>query len=169
MVGTAMAKRDCAGILSQFGNNKSNLLPILQQVQDELGYISEKAVEDISKFLRISENEIFGVASFYKHFKFVEMGKCSVKVCMGTACHVRGSRNILDEFKRRLTIEPGQTTSDKLFSLETVNCLGACALGPIAVVDGDYHGQLKVKAVEQLIEKVKSEHLEEGCAGNEQQ
>ncbi len=164
-----MANRDCAVILSQFGNNKRNLLPILQQVQDELGYISEKAVEDISKFLKISENEIFGVASFYKHFKFVETGKCSVKVCMGTACHVRGSLNILDEFRRRLNIEPGETTSDKLFSLETVNCLGACALGPIAVLDGDYHGQLKVKAIEQLIEKVKSEQLEEGCAGNEQQ
>ncbi len=169
MVGTAMTNRDCTVILSQFGNNKRNLLPILQQIQDELGYISEKAVEDISKFLKISENEIFGVASFYKHFKFAEMGKCSVKVCMGTACHVRGSLNILDEFKRRLKIEPGQTTPDKLFSLETVNCLGACALGPIAVLDGDYHGQLKVKAIEQLIEKVRSDHLEEGCAGNEQQ
>jgi NADH:ubiquinone oxidoreductase subunit E len=169
MVGTAMAKRDCAVILSQFANNKRNLLPILQQVQDELGYIPEKAVEDISKFLKISENEIFGVASFYKHFKFVETGKCSVKVCMGTACHVRGSVNILDEFRRRLSIEPGQTTPDKLFSLETVNCLGACALGPIAVLDGDYHGQLKVKAIEQLVEKVRSEHSEEGCAGNEQQ
>ena len=78
-----MAKRDCAVILSQFGNNKRNLLPILQQVQDELGYISEKAVEDISKFLKISENEIFGVASFYKHFKFVETGKCYRKGLYG--------------------------------------------------------------------------------------
>ena len=169
MVGTVMEQKNCDAILSQFGNDKRNLLPILQQVQDELGYISEKAVEDISRCLRISENEIFGVASFYKHFKFAETGKCTVKVCMGTACHVRGALNILDEFKRKLGIEPGQTTSDRLFSLETVNCLGACALGPIAVLDGDYHGQMKVKAVEPLIKKVKSENLEEGCAGNEQQ
>ena len=163
-----MAKRDCAGILSQFGNNKRNLLPILQQVQDEFGYISEEAVEDISKFLKISENEIFGVASFYKHFKFVETGKCTVKVCTGTACHVRGSVNILDEFRRKLGIEPDETTPDKLFTLERVNCLGACALGPVVVCDTDYHGKMKINAVEELIEKVRSENLEEGCVAHEE-
>lgn len=163
-----MANRDCAVILSQFGNNKRNLLPILQQVQDEVGYISEKAVEDISKFLRISENEIFGVASFYKHFKFVETGKCTIKVCMGTACHVRGSLNILDEFRRRLGIEPDETTQDKLFTLERVNCLGACALGPVVVRDTDYHGKMKINAVEELIEEVRSENSQEGCTAYEE-
>lgn len=115
----------------------------------------------MSRFLRISENQIFGVASFYSQFKFVEPGKCTIKVCMGTACHVRGSQNILDEFKRWLHIEPGETTDDKLFTLETVNCLGACALGPIVVFEGDYYGQMRIKKVEELIQKYRSENARE--------
>lgn len=162
-----MEQKNSDAIFSKFGNNKRNLLPILQQVQDEFGYISEKAVEDISKFLKISENEIFGVASFYKHFKFAETGKVTVKVCMGTACHVRGSANILDEFRRKLGIEPAETTPDRLFTLERVNCLGACALGPIVVSDTDYHGQMKINAVEKLIKKIRSENPQEGCTADE--
>ena len=87
---------------------------------------------------------------------------------MGTACHVRGSVNILDEFRRKLGIEPDETTPDKLFTLERVNCLGACALGPVVVCDTDYHGKMKINAVEELIEKVRSENLEEGCVAHEE-
>ncbi|MFC2136081.1 NAD(P)H-dependent oxidoreductase subunit E [Bacteroidota bacterium] len=104
-------------------------------------------------YLKITENQVFGVASFYSQFKFVEPGKCTVKVCMGTACHVRGSQNILDELKRWLKIGPEETTEDKMFTLETVNCVGACALGPIAIFAEDYHGNLKIKKVEELIQK----------------
>jgi len=165
--GIPMANKDYAELLSEFPNQVKHLLPMLQLVQEELGYIPREALKEISKFLKISENEIYGVASFYKHFKFVETGKCTVKVCMGTACHVRGSLNILDEFRRKLGIEPDETTQDRLFTLERVNCLGACALGPIVVCDTDYHGQMKINAVAELIEKVRSENITEGCTGHE--
>ena len=147
-----------------FKGNLGELIPILQRVQEKLGYISEEAVEQVSRFLKITPNEIYGVASFYKQFKFVESGKYTIKVCMGTACHVRGAVSILDEFQRKLGIGPDETTSDKLFTLETVNCLGACALGPIVVFGDDYHGQMKMKAVEELIAKARSEKKEEAGA-----
>ena len=135
---------------------ESDLIPLLQRTQEKFGYLPEEAIRNIAHDLRISENQIFGVASFYAQFKFVEPGKCTIKVCMGTACHVRGSVNILDEFRRRLGIDPEQTTPDKLFTLETVNCLGACALGPIVVFDNNYRGQMQIKAVEELVEGYRS-------------
>ncbi|MCX5860942.1 MAG: NAD(P)H-dependent oxidoreductase subunit E [Desulfomonile sp.] len=152
-------------ILSGFGGDRRHLIGILQGVQEKLGYIPEEAFKVISNRLKISENEIFGVASFYRQFKFVESGKCVVKVCMGTACHVRGAPNILAGFTRKLHIQPDQTTEDKLFSLETVNCVGACALGPVVVFGGVYRGQVLVKDVEELIEKFRSQYGQEGSVG----
>jgi NADH-quinone oxidoreductase subunit E len=151
-------------ILTEFKGEEGDLIPLLQRVQEKFGYIPEEAIKQMSRFLRISENQIFGVASFYSQFRFVEPGKCTIRVCMGTACHVRGSQNILDEFRRWLHIEPGETTDDKLFTLETVNCLGACALGPIVVFDADYHGQMRIKKVEELIQKYRSENERESDA-----
>lgn len=159
-----MANKDYIGIFSGFKGEVGDLIPILQRTQEKFGFIPEQAIKQMSRFLRISENQIFGVASFYSQFKFVEPGKCTIKVCMGTACHVRGSQNILDEFRRWLHIEPGQTTDDRLFTLETVNCLGACALGPIVVFDADYHGQMRIKQVEELIQKYRSENERESDA-----
>lgn len=159
-----MTTKDCSVTFDGFEGSMGELIPILQRVQEQLGYISEGAVEQVSCFLKISPNQIFGVASFYKQFKFVESGKYTIKVCMGTACHVRGSVSILDEFQRKLGIGPDETTPDKLFTLETVNCLGACALGPIVVFGDDYHGQMKMKSVEELIEKARSENKEEAEA-----
>ena len=144
-------------ILNSFPVNDSSLIPLLQKAQEKHGYISLQTVEEIADYLKITENQVFGVASFYSQFKFVEPGKCTVKVCMGTACHVRGSQNILSEFKRWLNIGPEETTEDKMFTLETVNCVGACALGPIAIFDEDYHGNLKIKMVEELIQKYRCE------------
>jgi len=155
---------DYKNMFSEYTGGEGDLVPLLQRTQERFGYISQDAVKLISRFLRISENQIFGVASFYSQFKFVEPGKCTIKVCMGTACHVRGSLSILDEFRRWLHIEPGQTTDDKLFTLETVNCLGACALGPIVVFDADYHGQMRIKEVEELIQKYRSENEKESDA-----
>ena len=143
-----MLDKEYIEILTEFQGEEGDLIPLLQRVQEKFGYIPEEAIKQMSRFLRISENQIFGIASFYSQFKFVEPGKCTIKVCMGTACHVRGSQNILDEFRRWLHIEPGETTDDKLFTLETVNCLGACALGPIVVFDEDFHGQMRIKNVE---------------------
>jgi len=153
-----MKDKDYINIFSGLKGEEGDLIPLLQRIQEKFRYIPEEAIKQMSRFLRISENQIFGVASFYSQFKFVEPGKYTIKVCMGTACHVRGSQSILDEFKRWLHIEPGQTTDDKLFTLETVNCLGACALGPIVVFDRDYHGLMKIKEVEGLIQKYRSEN-----------
>ena len=159
-----MINSSFAGLFTEFQGEEGELIPILQRIQEVFGYISEDAVRNIAPFLRISENQIFGVASFYSQFKFVEPGKCTIKVCMGTACHVRGSLSILDEFRRWLHIEPGKTTDDRMFTLETVNCLGACALGPIVAVDTDYHGLMKIKEVEGLIQKYGSKDGREGDA-----
>ena len=159
-----MINSSFAGLFTEFHGEEGELIPILQRIQEVFGYISEDAVRNIAPFLRISENQIFGVASFYSQFKFVEPGKCTIKVCMGTACHVRGSLSILDEFRRWLHIEPGKTTDDRMFTLETVNCLGACALGPIVAVDTDYHGLMKIKEVEGLIQKYRSENETESDA-----
>jgi NADH-quinone oxidoreductase subunit E len=156
--------KDCIDIFSGLKGEEGDLIPLLQRIQEKFRYIPEEAIKQMSRFLRISENQIFGVASFYSQFKFVEPGKCTIKVCMGTACHVRGSQSVLEEFKRWLHIEPGQTTDDKLFTLETVNCLGACALGPIVVFDRDYHGLMKIKEVEGLIQKYRSENETESGA-----
>ena len=159
-----MTNKDYLDIFSELKGEEGDLIPILQRIQEKFGYIPAEAIKQMSRFLKISENQIFGVASFYSQFKFVEPGQCTIKVCMGTACHVRGSQSVLEEFKRWLHIEPGQTTDDKLFTLETVNCLGACALGPIVVFDGDYHGHMRIKEVEELIQKYRSENEKESDA-----
>jgi NADH-quinone oxidoreductase subunit E len=144
-----MKQNDFDKILTLYKGEEGDLIPILHEFHEMHGFLSEEGIEAISRYLRISENQIYGVASFYS--------QCTIKVCMGTACHVRGSKSILDEFKRWIRIEPGETTDDKLFTLETVNCLGACALGPIVVLDAEYHGLMKIKEVEGLIQKYRSE------------
>ena len=152
-----MKDKDYIRTFSGFNGEAGDLIPILQKIHIKFGYIPEEAIKHTSRFLKISENKIFGVASFYSQFKFIEPGKCTIKVCMGTACHIRSARNILDEFRRLLNIEQDGTTDDKMFTLETVNCVGACALGPIVMFDEDYHGQMKIKNVEELIQKYRSE------------
>ncbi|TET70510.1 MAG: NAD(P)H-dependent oxidoreductase subunit E [Candidatus Aminicenantes bacterium] len=143
--------------LSEFEANQKDLIHILHKIQAEYGYIPSQALSSISKHLKISESEIFGVLTFYKAFSLKPRGKHLGTICMGTACHVRGAPMILDELKRQLSIEPGETTEDDLFTLETVNCVGACALGPIVISDGNYHGQMNTREVNKLIKKIKKE------------
>jgi NADH-quinone oxidoreductase subunit E len=145
-------------ILSEFEKNQKELIHILHDVQKKYGYIPSRAVSEISRHIKISESEIYGILSFYKAFTLKPRGKHVITICLGTACHVRGAPMILDEFKRKLGIDPGETTDDNLFTLETVNCVGACALGPIAIADGDYHGQMKTGEVSKLVEKLKNEN-----------
>jgi len=144
-------------VVGQFGNKQKELIHILHKVQNEFGYIPPKAIKAAAKHLQISESEIYGVLTFYKAFSLEPRGEHLITICMGTACHVRGAPRILDEFSRRLGINAGETTADKKFTLETVNCVGACALGPIAITDGEYHGQMKSSDVEKLIEEIKTE------------
>jgi NADH-quinone oxidoreductase subunit E len=147
-----MEKKD-----KKYQNEQKDLIHILHDIQEKDGYVSPEAISNIAGRLKISESEIYGVLTFYKAFSLEPRGKHQITICMGTACHVRGAPAILDEFERRLGIASGETSEDKEFSLETVNCVGACALGPIAITDGEYQGQLKTKDVEKLLEKIKSE------------
>jgi NADH-quinone oxidoreductase subunit E len=130
-------------ILNDFSQDQKELIHILHRVQEERGYISPQAISSIAKHLKISENEIFSVLTFYKAFSLEPRGKHIVTVCMGTACHVRGAPRLVDDASRELDIAVGQTTPDKHFTLETVNCLGCCAIGPVVVVDGKYHSYVK--------------------------
>lgn len=142
---------------SAFHSDQKELIHNLHETQREHGYIPPESISKISRQLKISESEIFGVLTFYKAFTLEPRGKHLITICMGTACHVRGAPRILDEFERRLGIGPGETTEDKSFTLETVNCVGACALGPIVISDGTYHGQMKTRDVEKIIEESKKE------------
>jgi len=127
------------------------LIPILQEVQEVHGYVSPDAVKEIAEFTRISRGEIFGVASFYAAFRFTKPGKHTIKVCRGTACHVRGSSRILEMMERELKVKAGETTADELFSLERIACFGCCALAPVVVVDKDVHGRMSSTKARRLL------------------
>ena len=142
-----------AKIVAEYKGEKGALIPILQKVQEKFGYLPEEAISEIAKSSRISESEVFGVASFYAQFYFTRRGQHTVKVCLGTACHVRGGEKILDEIKRELNVESGGTTEDYKFSLERVACFGSCALAPVLVINKDVYGRMTVaKAKETLKE-----------------
>lgn len=138
-------------ILCSFEGKKEELIPILQHVQQEYGYLPELSMKKIARFLRIPEANVFGVATFYAQFKLVPTGRNIVKVCRGTACHVRGGAKILKEIQKQLGIGPGETTSDLEYSLETVACFGACALAPVVVENEKVHGRMTARQVKTII------------------
>ena len=143
--------------VEKYGRERNYLIQILHDVQKEYNHLPEKALRNIASMMEISLVDVYGVATFFTSFSLEPKGKHIVTICMGTACHVRNSPGVLDEAMRFLDIEPGQTTEDMLFSLETVNCLGACALGPIVVIDGKYHGEMTPAKVKKILEKVAKE------------
>lgn len=147
-------------IINAHPQEKKSLIPILQDIQAKCNWLPPTALTAISNLLNIPLTDIISVASFYNAFSLTPRGKHVVTICLGTACHVRSAPAILDEFKRKLNIDVEETTSDNQFTLETVNCLGACALGPIAVIDGHYYGQMKIRKVNNLIKKYRSEKKE---------
>lgn len=131
------------------------LVPILQDVQEEYNYLPESAMRLVAEKLNIPLRDMYGVASFYRAFSFTPKGKHIITVCLGTACHVRGGARIVETFSRELGLKPGETTRDMKFTLETVNCLGACALGPIVVVNSEYHGQMTNAKAKLLLKKIR--------------
>ena len=137
--------------------NDSGLIPILEDVQNKFGYIPEDAVQIISKRINRPISEIYGVATFYKSFSLTPRGKHLITVCVGTACHVRGGSKIVEALSRELKIDPGETTKDLNYSLEAVNCLGCCAIGPVIVVDDEYYGEMTSKKALGLVSKLKKE------------
>ncbi len=135
-------KQRLAELLSPYQGERGVLIPVLQQVQGEFGYISEQAVSEIARFLAVSQSEVYGVATFYAQFRFTQPGEHTIKVCQGTACHVRGGDRILETVERELGINPGETTEDYKFSLERVACFGCCALSPVMVVDNTVYSRV---------------------------
>lgn len=134
-------------------SEKKALISVLQDIQEEYNYLPQEALRIVSETLGIPLIDIVGVATFYRAFSLEPRGKHLVTVCMGTACHVRGGPKILEEFERKLNITAGETTEDRQFSLETVACLGCCAIGPVVVVDGDYHAQTSIRKVGSILKK----------------
>ena len=129
------------------------LIPILQEIQEHYGYISSDGVDEIAAFTRVPPGEIYGVASFYSQFRFTEPGKHTVQVCLGTACHVRGSERILQLLEHQLDVKSGETTEDNLFTLERAACFGCCALAPVVMVDKDVHGRISSTKAQKLLKR----------------
>ncbi len=138
-------------ILSEYKNQKSSIIQILQDIQSEFNYLPRPALEYTSQRLRVPLSKIYSIATFFSAFSLKPRGTHHLTVCLGTACHVRGAPTILAEFERKLGIKPSENTQDKKYSLETVNCLGCCAIGPIVVDNGKYHGEFKLKDVARLL------------------
>ena len=134
-------------------SEKKALISILQDIQEEYNYLPQNALRIVSETLGIPLVDIIGVATFYRAFSLEPRGRHLVTVCMGTACHVRGGLKILEEFEKKLDIKAGETTADKEFSLETVACLGCCAIGPVVVIDDEYHAQTTIRKVAPILKK----------------
>jgi NADH:ubiquinone oxidoreductase subunit E len=142
-------------ILTEYGRERDNLIPLLQEVQEQFQFLSSEAVQAVAAHLELSENDVYGVATFYAQFRFVPPGLHHIKVCEGTACHVRGSDRILEAISRSTGLEPGQTSEDGQFSLERVACFGSCALAPVVVVDNKVYGRMTSARTQKLIEDKK--------------
>jgi NADH-quinone oxidoreductase subunit E len=133
---------------------EQSLMAVLERVQARYRYLPEDVLILLSERMGVPLSQTYSVATFYNAFSLEPKGEHVISVCMGTACNVRGSRKVLERISERLGIEPGETTDDGQFTLETVNCLGACALGPIAVVDGDHYGQMTAARAEKLLKEI---------------
>ena len=140
-------------ILHSYEGSQDELIPILQQVQQVFGYLPELAMKKLAKFLKLPESTVFGVGTFYAQFKLVPTGRNIIRVCRGTACHVRGSAQILAEIGKQLGISAGETTPDLEYSLETIACFGSCALAPVVVANNKVHGRMTVTKVGEIFNK----------------
>ena len=148
-------KQKIKSILARYDGDAGMLVPILQDVQAEYNYLPKEALVFVGQGLDVPLSQVYSVASFFKAFSLKPRGRHLINVCLGTACHVRGAVRILDEIERELGIKSGDTTQDLRYTLETVNCVGACALGPIVVVDGSYSGQMTAAKVKPLLKSYK--------------
>lgn len=137
-------------IIADFPRTPESLIPVLQEIQEEYNYLSEESIKEVAEGLSIPLHHVYSVATFYNVFSLKPKGRNIIRVCMGSACHVRGSTRILEEIERILGIKNGETSPDGKFSLETVNCLGACALGPILVMNKAYNGHITPVKVEEI-------------------
>jgi NADH-quinone oxidoreductase subunit E len=142
-----------SAILEDCSGERGDLIPVLQKAQDLLGYVQPDIVRAISRRLKISENEIYGVATFYAQFRFHPPGKHHIKICLGTACHVKGGEQVLATAQQRLGIDTGETTPDGAYDLERVACLGCCALAPVVAVDDKVYSQVSVLKIQRILDE----------------
>ena len=138
------------------GRNGKLLISVLEDIQDEYNYLPEEALREVALKMRIPLRDVYGVSTFYNAFRLKPCGKHIINVCQGTACHVRGGKRVLDKIENLLDIKAGENTKDMQFTLETVNCLGACALGPVMVVDGKYSGNMNPAKVESVLKQYRN-------------
>jgi NADH-quinone oxidoreductase subunit E len=143
------------GILDRYERAPSSIIAILQDVQEEARYLPEGALRYVAEHLEIPLSKVYRLATFYRAFSLEPRGKHQIYVCTGTACHVRGAVKVLDALEREIGIRAGETDEKLEFTLETVNCVGACALGPVVVADGEYHGQMTSAKAVRLIKKLR--------------
>jgi len=147
--------RELAEILSRYSGASSELIPILQEVQEKFGYLPAEVMQRVAKFLRLTDNMVYGVSTFYAQFSFTPTGRNKVTVCRGTACHVRGGARILREVEKKLGIKPGETSADMEYTLETIACFGSCALAPVMVVNKNVYGRMTTTKVGQILAETK--------------
>jgi NADH-quinone oxidoreductase E subunit len=158
-------KSDIDCILEKYPNaGRDALIPILQEIQESLGYLSKDSVLRVGQQLQLPASKIYGVATFYNQFRFQPIGKFHIQVCRGTACHVKGSAAVLESIKRELGIASGETSRDGLFSLEVVACIGACGLAPVICVNGEFHAKLTPDAVKPLMDEYRRKAQESDVA-----
>jgi NADH-quinone oxidoreductase subunit E len=163
-----MATDELDDVLAGYSNvSRDALIPMLQDVQQKLGYLSRESVVRIGEHLNLPASKIYGVATFYNQFRFQPQGRNHIQVCRGTACHVKGSAAILEAIKRELKVEPGQTTRDGEFSLEVVACIGACGLAPVICVNGEFHAGVSTKTVGKIIDSYRRKGAPNNGDGHE--
>lgn len=141
---------------------RDKLIPILQEIQDTEGFLSENAIVKVGHRLRLPASKIFGVATFYNQFRFEPLGKYHIQVCRGTACHVLGSATVLEELEKQLQVKAGQTTKDGLFSIEVVACIGACGLAPVISVNGEFYAKVSNDSIQEILDEYRNKAKEEG-------
>lgn len=146
-------KEKVGQVLQKYQHDKSVLIDILQDIQAETGYLPKEVLEETSRGLDVPLSRVYSVATFFKAFSLEPRGRHLINVCMGTACHVRGAVKVLESIEQELGIKTGGTTSDLKFTLETVRCVGACALGPMVIIGEDYHGEMTPETVSSVLEQ----------------
>lgn len=140
-------------VLEKYQHDRGMLVSILQDIQAAFNYLPEEALEQVSQSFELPVSQVYSVATFFKAFSLQPRGRHLINVCLGTACHVRGAVKVLEKIERELGIKSGGTTQDLRFTLERVNCVGACALGPMVIIDQEYHGEMSTDKVEAMLEK----------------
>ncbi len=148
-------KERLSQVFSSFNGDSSELIPLLQIVQEKIGYLSEESMKEIASFTRMPLSKVYGVATFYAQFRFTPKGKNHIMLCRGTACHVKGAPRILEEIENQLNLKEGETSADLEYSIESVACIGACSLAPCAMINDRVEADLTPQKVEKLFSKAK--------------